>query len=134
MVYEPLVVACARPQYKLNQHTRLHSVAWVHKKGLDQGPRLQCVELFAGVARITQAFKDAGFPAQELEISRRPVSDNLLTCAGWFRAISMVVRVDPGGLVWCGTPCSSWARGVACQGLQVTALCMCLQVFLRTLL
>lgn len=91
---------------------RLHSIAWIHHKGLDKGPRLQCIELFAGIALIATVFRDNTMNSMDLELLRRPRSDNLLTCAGWFKALSAICRADPGALTWNGTPCSSWVGAV----------------------
>lgn len=96
---------------------RLHSIAWVHSLGLDQGPRLRCVEVFAGIAAITAAFRDLSLDAVSVEIMKRPAVDNLLTCTGWFRALSLVCRLGPGGALWCGTPCSTWVPPSRCAVL-----------------
>ncbi len=98
---------------------RLHSIIWVVTAGLAQKPTVKCVELFAGVARIKGSFNGHGLPAVALDISQRPRKENLLTCAGWLNAVAAVLRLEPGGLFWCGTPCSTWA---ACLALRRVCL------------
>lgn len=81
--------------------------------GLVPKGKVWCVELFAGVARIKGAFTAHGWGAVALDITRRPRKDNLLTCVGWLSAVVAVLRLEPGGLLWCGTPCSTWVANLA---------------------
>jgi hypothetical protein len=88
---------------------RLHSIVWLRTQGLLEGPPLMCVELFCGVARIVSTFTARGYRGIGMDIRKNYRADNILTCCGWFRALSLVCRLGDGALLWCGTPCSTWA-------------------------
>ena len=78
---------------------------------------LDVVELWSGVEAIVSAAKAAGFTAMPFDRFRiRGVTDtddpnvteNILLEAGFRRALSLVLRLRPGGLLWMAPVCSSW--------------------------
>ena len=78
---------------------------------------LDVVELWCGVGSIVRAAKEAGLAAEGFDLQRVPGETDLqsgalcedITCkAGFLRALALVLRVRPGGLVWMAPDCSSW--------------------------
>ena len=82
------------------------------------GPRdLDVVEIFAGVASIAGAAKEAGYRAMAFDKSRVPgltdslsseVSEDVSCEHGFLHAVSLVMRLRVGGLLWIAPVCSSW--------------------------
>ena len=68
---------------------------------------LDFVELFAGEGQLSQAMTAAGLSSARYEI-KDSAANNILSTAGFFRAVRLILRLRHGGLVWSGTPCSSW--------------------------
>ena len=87
---------------------------------LDTAPEqrdLDVVELWSGVEAIVSAAKAAGFTAMPFDKFRiRGVTDtddpdateDILLEAGFRRALNLVLRLRPGGLLWMAPVCSSW--------------------------
>ena len=78
-----------------------------------EAPSVLCVEYFAGVGAIAQGFVDAGFAALtydkfHLEPDDADAQQDLNNRSGWMTALCCVMNLDPGGLCWLGTVCSSW--------------------------
>lgn len=79
-------------------------------------PDLACVELWAGVQTITQAARAMGMEAVGMDINRVPgvtdqpgaQSENILSKQGFMNALSSVLRLRPGGLLWMAPVCSSF--------------------------
>ena len=70
---------------------------------------LDSVELFAGVAAITQEVSRLGFRAVAYDKSYSDTSINDLTStAGFTRAVKLVLRLKPHGMLWGAPVCSSW--------------------------
>ena len=78
---------------------------------------LDVVELWSGVEAIVSAATAAGFAAMPFDKFRiRGVTDtddpntteDILLEAGFRRALSLVLRLRPGGLLWMAPVCSSW--------------------------
>lgn len=78
---------------------------------------LDVVELWSGVGAIASAAEAAGFAAMAFDKFRiRGVTDiddpdtteDILLEAGFRRALSLVLRLRPGGLLWMAPVCSSW--------------------------
>ena len=78
---------------------------------------LDAVELWSGVEAIVSAAQEAGFVAQGFDKYRiRGVTDtkdpstteDILLEAGFRKALNLVLRVRPGGLLWMAPVCSSW--------------------------
>jgi len=78
---------------------------------------LDVVELWSGVEAIVSAAKAAGLtamPFDKFRISGVTDTDNpdatedILLEAGFRRALSLVLRLRPGGLLWMAPVCSSW--------------------------
>ena len=68
---------------------------------------LDLVELFAGGGALAIAFTEAGLQSATFERDTNP-EDDILTTLGWLKAVKLVLRLKVGGLLWSGTPCSSW--------------------------
>ena len=78
---------------------------------------LDVVELWSGVAAIVAAARAAGFTARPFDKFRikgatdtddPDTTEDILLEAGFRRALNLVLRVRPGGLVWMAPVCSSW--------------------------
>ena len=78
---------------------------------------LDVVELWSGVAAIVAAAQAAGFTAMPFDkfrikgvtdIDDPDTTEDILLEAGFRRALNLVLRVRPGGLVWMAPVCSSW--------------------------
>ena len=85
---------------------------------------LDVVELWSGVGSLVSAAKASGLQAEGFDIIRvKGVTDvpgegneDILTVFGFRKALSLVFRLKPGGLVWCAPVCSSFgfANGINC--------------------
>lgn len=74
---------------------------------------LDLLELFSGQGELSKAFERHTFAAGQYDICKNWCMD-LRTTAGMLRAVQMTLRLKIGGLLWAGTPCSTWvflARG-----------------------
>ena len=78
---------------------------------------LDAVELWSGVEAIVSAARVAGFTAEPFDKFRVPgvtdtddpdTTEDILLEAGFKRALSLVLRLRPGGLLWMAPVCSSW--------------------------
>ena len=78
---------------------------------------LDVVELWSGVAAIVSAAEAAGFTAKPFDKFRilgvtdtndPNTTEDILLEAGFRRALSLVLRLRPGGLLWMAPVCSSW--------------------------
>ena len=78
---------------------------------------LDVVELWSGSEAIVSAAQASGFTAMPFDKFRiRGVTDSddpdttedILLAAGFRRALSLVLRLRPGGLLWMAPVCSSW--------------------------
>lgn len=73
-----------------------------------QLPRdLDFVEIFAGKAAITRAFARAGLASRAFDIVNSE-KENILHVDGLMRALSLVLRLKVGGLLWAAPPCQMW--------------------------
>jgi len=70
--------------------------------------RVEAVELFAGCHSVTNGIRSMGFPAIGLDMSTVSEWDDLNTSAGFLRALTYVMALEPGGFLWAAPPCSSW--------------------------
>lgn len=68
---------------------------------------LDVLELFAGEGQLSAAMEAEGLAVARFEIKQNP-SDNMLTTAGWLRALHLTCRLRHGSLLWAGVPCSSF--------------------------
>lgn len=78
---------------------------------------LDMVELFAGRGSLTEAGKQIGLDCCKFDLVNTK-ADDILAVAGFLRALRLVLRLRVGGLLWAGTPCSSWVymnRGTSCR-------------------
>ena len=78
-----------------------------------EAPSVLCVKYFAGVGAIAQGFVDAGFAALtydkfHLGPADEDAQQDLNDRSGWMTALCWIMNLDPGGLCWLGTVCSSW--------------------------
>ena len=70
---------------------------------------LVMLEMFCGVAAITRAFTEAGYPSMGYDYLKDPVTNNVLSSAGFACALSLTLSLDPmAGFLWLATVCSSW--------------------------
>ena len=78
---------------------------------------LDVAELWSGVEAIVSAARVAGFTAEPFDKFRVPgvtdtddpdTTEDILLEAGFRRALSLVLRLRPGGLLWMAPVCSSW--------------------------
>ena len=65
------------------------------------------VELFSGKGQLAAAFRERGLKAATFERDTSPLQD-LATDNGFLDATRLVLGLKHKGLLWCGTPCSSW--------------------------
>ena len=82
------------------------------------GPRdLDVVELFAGVAAITRAARNAGYQAEAYDKNRvlgqtdddtDSKCEDITTEKGFLRAVSLVMRIKMAGLLFMAPVCGSW--------------------------
>ena len=63
------------------------------------------VEIFARVKAVANGFHDAGLLCATIELND---GEDITTTAGLKLTISYICRCKEKGLVWLGTPCSSW--------------------------
>ena len=66
------------------------------------------VELFAGCHAVTNGVREHGFPAISLDVSTVSEMDDITSNVGFLRALTYVLALFPGGLLWAAPPCSSW--------------------------
>lgn len=78
---------------------------------------LDVVELWSGVGNVCGSAAKTGFSSKGFDRDRVPgvtdgitaESENILTRAGFENALSLVLRVRPGGLLWMAPVCSSFS-------------------------
>ena len=75
---------------------------------VDNQSALHCVEFFAGQGAVSRALQDRGWATAQFERDGDPLTQDMLTIAGFVNAIALILRLQPGGLVWFGIVCSSW--------------------------
>ena len=67
-------------------------------------PPLVMLEMFCGVAAITRAFTEAGYPSMGYDYLKDPVTNNVLSSAGFACALSLTLSLDPmAGFLWLAT-------------------------------
>ncbi len=78
---------------------------------------LDALELWSGVGSVWQAADREGFRSQGFDILRIPghtnvessdLCEDMTRKAGFLRALALVLRLRPGGLLWMAPVCSSW--------------------------
>ena len=67
---------------------------------VDDKPGLDAVEFFAGQQSVTNAFCTRGYNAISFEMLYDPVCEDILSRSGFAYAISLVMRLEPGAVVW----------------------------------
>ena len=73
-------------------------------------------ELWSGVGNVAAAARDNGHTAAEFDLDRvpgytnvpGPSSEDITTEAGFLKALGLVLRLRPAGLLWMGPLCSSF--------------------------
>lgn len=84
--------------------------------------RCMSVELFAGCHSVTNGVKALGFPAIGLDVSTVSDMDDITSNVGFLRALTYVLSLCPGGLLWAAPPCSSWVWATSgAERAQLTA-------------
>lgn len=68
---------------------------------------LDCVELFSGQGNLTKEFRQHGMSAACMDIRISPLHD-LASTSGFLKAVLLTMRLKVGGLLFSGTPCSTW--------------------------
>ena len=68
---------------------------------------LDCAEIFSGVQSVVRAALEKGMRAQGVDKLLDPM-DDITTPEGFRRAVTLVMRLAPGGLLWLAPVCSSW--------------------------
>ena len=94
------------------QHLRLNAVplvlvqlcALVYVAGLAETQSLDAIEYFAGDKAITLAFASAGYNAISYELKDDSICEDILSRAGFAYAITLILRLRPGGVVWFERP------------------------------
>lgn len=77
--------------------------------GLIEGqPPLDGVEFFAGKKAVTCSLRRHGLRIASYEYEDDAVYQDILSPRGFAAAVSLCMRVVPGGIVWFGIVCSSW--------------------------
>ncbi|CAE7720392.1 unnamed protein product, partial [Symbiodinium sp. CCMP2456] len=93
--------------------SRIHLVdymtEYLDRSNIKKHRDLDAVEMFCGVASITRAFRKNGGKAQGYDRGRDAVLEDLGNNQGFFRAMSLVLRLKAGGLLFAGLPCNSFA-------------------------
>ena len=77
---------------------------------------LDVVELWSGVGSVATAARAAAFEAAEFDLGRikgitnvpGPLQEDITTAAGFLKALHLVKRLRPGGLLWTAPLCSSF--------------------------
>ena len=71
-----------------------------------QGRReIDFFDLFSGVAEATKAFGDKSYVACNFDLEQ---GDDMLTEAGFFKALGIILSLREGALTLLGPPCSLW--------------------------
>ena len=92
------------------------NLQWALQRG-DQVTRdLDVAELWSDVGNVAAAARDNGHSAAEFDLdgvpgyanALGPSNEDITTEAGFLKALSVVLRVRPAGLVWMGPLCSSF--------------------------
>ena len=86
--------------------TLLHMLAYLAALGTTQRD-LHMVELFSGEGALATAFNENDMKSEQLDICRNPLHD-IRKVSGLMRACQLIMRLKVGGLLWSGTPCSTW--------------------------
>jgi len=100
---------------------------------------IDCIDFFAGAARIKKSFRSLGFQAISYEKTDDPSHQDLLSFEGFITALIFVMRLKPSGITHWGTVCSTWvwvSRGatkrsaatpLGDQGMQCVREAICMQ-------
>ena len=75
---------------------------------IDTASSLGFVEFFAGKAEVTRAMQRSGRCAFAYELNNDPLWQNMNSAEGFLHALSLVLRLPPGGGVLMAPVCSSW--------------------------
>ena len=98
----------------------LAAVAWLlATRNLQRD--LHMVELFSGKRALSTAFEEASLAVASYDRESGGEAEDILTVPGWLRALSLILRVKHGGLVFACIPCSSWVflnRGLSGRSAQ----------------
>ena len=73
----------------------------------DESRNLDCVEIFAGRGTVASAAADDGKSSATFDI-KNDTAEDLTTPTGFWLALSLVLRLRAGGLLWLAPVCSSW--------------------------
>ena len=71
-------------------------------------PTLAAADIFSGRGHLTAAFESFGMRPETYDVATGGGAHDILTDQGLGNALFLIARVEPGGLVWFGPPCSSW--------------------------
>ena len=78
---------------------------------------LDVVELWSGVGAVVRAARVVGCSAEPFDLHRAPgrtdsanpkFTENIINPDGFVKALELVQRLRPGGLLWMAPVCSSW--------------------------
>ena len=69
---------------------------------------LKCADIFSGTGNMAAAFGAFGMLSSTFEKQNDPEGQDVTTDKGMGILLYMIARVEPGGIVWLGPPCSSW--------------------------
>ena len=62
-------------------------------------------DVFSGVAEATKTFRGKGYETRNFDILQ---GDNMVSKAGFFLALNVILMMVPAGLLLLGPPCSLW--------------------------
>ena len=81
---------------------------------VDLARDLDVVEFFAGQKTIAREASRRGLRSESYEILDDPVNQDILAKRGFIRAISLILRLKPGGCAHLGIVCSSriWMKDI----------------------
>ena len=72
------------------------------------GSVLDGVELFAGSHSVSAGMNRYGYSCLGLDCLTVHASDDINTTPGFIRALTYILALDTGGLLWAAPPCSTW--------------------------
>ncbi|CAE7463675.1 unnamed protein product [Symbiodinium sp. CCMP2592] len=111
------VAAAEKPSPGTRANGEIHLVdymtEYLDRAGIKRSRDLEAVEMFCGVASIVKAFKKQGY-----DRGRDEVLEDLGNTQGFLRALALVLRLQPGGLLFAGLPCNTFgfmSQSVHCR-------------------
>ena len=106
---KPTIAYCGRPVFNaLSKLTEVFARVVTFDKENPHGRQLHCLDLFAGEAEVSKAYRRAGLNSLAMDYRLNGARNDVTCEEGFYATLLALLSVRYTGLLFAGPPCSSW--------------------------